>query len=43
MLKALALSILVAAISLPPAAQAQQVANAADLRYCARLSDLYVR
>jgi hypothetical protein len=43
MLKALALSILVAAISLPPAAQAQQVANAGDLRYCAQLSDLYVR
>jgi hypothetical protein len=41
--KALALSILVAAISLPPAAQAQQVASAADLRYCAQLSDLYIR
>jgi hypothetical protein len=41
--KALALPILVAAISWPPAAQAQQVANAADLRYCAQLSDLYIR
>ncbi|HZX85650.1 MAG TPA: hypothetical protein VFF19_18910 [Reyranella sp.] len=40
MLKALALSILVTAISLPPAAQAQQVATAADLRYCAQLGDL---
>ena len=41
--KALALSILVAAISLPAAAHAQQVATAADLRYCAQLSDLYIR
>jgi hypothetical protein len=41
--KALALSILVAAIFLPPAAHAQQVATAADLRYCAQLSELYVR
>jgi hypothetical protein len=43
MLKALALPILAAAISLPPAAQAQQVANAGDLRYCAQLSELYIR
>jgi hypothetical protein len=41
--KALALSILVAAISLLPAAQAQQVATAGDLRYCAQLSNLYIR
>jgi hypothetical protein len=41
--KALALSILVAAISLPPAAQAQQVATTGDLRYCAQLSELYIR
>ena len=41
--KALALSILIAATLLPPAAHAQQVASAADLRYCAQLSDLYVR
>jgi hypothetical protein len=41
--KALALSIVVAAISLSPAAHAQQVANAADLRYCAQLSELYIR
>jgi hypothetical protein len=41
--KALALSIVVAAISLPPAAQAQQVASAGDLRYCAQLSNLYIR
>ena len=41
--KALGLSILIAAIFLPPAAHAQQVARAADLRYCAQLSELYVR
>ena len=41
--KALALSILFAATLLPAAAQAQQVASAADLRYCAQLSDLYIR
>lgn len=41
--KALALSIVTATIFLPPAAHAQQVATAADLRYCAQLSDLYVR
>ena len=40
--KALALSILTAVL-LAPAAQAQQVATAADLRYCAQLSQLYVR
>jgi hypothetical protein len=41
--KALALSILIAAILLPPGAQAQQSTRAADLRYCAQLSDLYIR
>ena len=41
--KALGLPILVAAIFLPPVAQAQQVASAADLRYCTQLSELYVR
>jgi hypothetical protein len=41
--KALALSILIAAILLPPGVNAQQVATAADLRYCAQLSQLYVR
>ncbi|HEX9328937.1 MAG TPA: hypothetical protein VF915_20605 [Reyranella sp.] len=41
--KALALSILIAAIFLPPGAHAQQVARAADLRYCAQLSELYIR
>jgi hypothetical protein len=41
--KALALSILIAAIALPTGSQAQQLARAADLRYCAQLSDLYVR
>jgi hypothetical protein len=41
--KALALSILAAAVLLAPAAHAQQVATAADLRYCAELSYLYVR
>jgi len=41
--KALALSILVAAVVLPPVAQAQQAARTTDLRYCAQLSDLYVR
>jgi hypothetical protein len=43
MLKALALSILTAAFFLPPDAHAQQVGTAADLRYCAQLSELYVR
>jgi hypothetical protein len=41
--KTLAQSILFAATLLAPGAQAQQVASAADLRYCARLSELYVR
>jgi hypothetical protein len=43
MSKAFGLSILIAMISLTPGAQAQQVARAGDLRYCAQLSDLYVR
>ena len=33
----------VVAVSLPLAANAQQNPRTADLRYCARLSDLYVR
>jgi hypothetical protein len=33
----------VAAVSLPLAANAQQNPRAADLQYCAQLSDLYVR
>ena len=41
--KAFALSILMAAIVLPPGAHAQQVARAGDLRYCAQLSELYIR
>ena len=40
---ALALVIACAAVALPVAANAQQASRAADLRYCARLSDLYVR
>jgi hypothetical protein len=40
MLKVPGLSIMIAAICLPPAAQAQQ---ASDLRYCAQLSNLYIR
>lgn len=43
MLKALPLSILIAATLLSPAAHAQQVATASDLRYCAQLSELYIR
>ena len=43
MLKALGLSILIATIALPLGAHAQQVASAADLRYCAQLSGLYIR
>ena len=41
--KALALSILTAAIFLPPTAHAQPATRAADLRYCAQLSELYIR
>ncbi|MPZ33785.1 MAG: hypothetical protein GEV13_22810 [Rhodospirillales bacterium] len=41
--KAFGLSILIAAISVPPGAHAQQVARAADLRHCAQLSELYIR
>ena len=33
----------VAAVCLPPAAYAQQANRAADLQYCAELSNLYVR
>lgn len=43
MSKALGLSILIATIAVPAAAQAQQAARAADLRYCAQLSELYIR
>ena len=43
MSKALGLSILIATIAVPAAAQAQQTARAADLRYCAQLSELYIR
>ena len=43
MRKALALSILIAAILLPPVTHAHQVATTADLRYCAQLCELYVR
>ena len=41
--KVLGVSILIAAICLPPVAQAQQSARVADLRYCSQLSDLYIR
>lgn len=41
--KVLGLSILMAAICLPPGVHAQQAARTADLRYCAQLSDLYIR
>lgn len=41
--KALGLPILIAAIFLPSGAHAQQGATAADMRYCAQLSDLYIR
>lgn len=41
--KALALSILIATIALPTGSQAQQATRAADLRYCAQLSELYIR
>ena len=41
--KTLALSILIATIALPTGSQAQQADRAADLRYCAQLSELYVR
>lgn len=43
MSKALVLSILIAMIALPTGSQAQQATRAADLRYCAQLSDLYIR
>ena len=42
MSKALAILATVA-VSLPLAAQAQQDSRAADLQYCARLSELYIR
>ena len=43
MSKALAILAAVASISLPLAAEAQQDGRAADLQYCARLSELYIR
>jgi hypothetical protein len=43
MRKAFALSILIAMASLASGAHAQQAARATDLRYCAQLSDLYIR
>jgi hypothetical protein len=43
MLKAFALPILIAAIALPPGVHAQQTSRATDLRYCAQLSELYIR
>lgn len=41
--KILRFSIMIAAICLPPGVHAQQAARAADLRYCAQLSELYIR
>ena len=41
--KIFGLFILIATIFLPPGAHAQQVASAADLRYCVQLSELYIR
>jgi hypothetical protein len=41
--KVLGFAILITAICLPAATQAQQSGRAADLRYCAQLSNLYVR
>lgn len=43
MARALKLVIAVATVALPLAVSAQQDRRAADLRYCATLSDLYVR
>lgn len=43
MSKAFVLSILIATVSLPPGAYAQQATPATELRYCAQLSDLYIR
>jgi hypothetical protein len=43
MSKALVTLAAIAAVCLPVASQAQQDRRAADLQYCARLSDLYVR
>jgi len=43
MSKALQILVALAAVSLPVAAHAQQDNRAADFRYCAQLSDLYVR
>jgi hypothetical protein len=37
------IAFVLAALALPTAASAQQDSRAADLRYCARLSELYVR
>ena len=43
MSKVLVVLAVVAAVCLPPAAYAQQANRAADLQYCAQLSNLYVR
>ncbi|GEP55770.1 hypothetical protein [Reyranella soli] len=43
MSKVLVVLAAVAAVCLPPAAYAQQGSRAADLQYCAQLSNLYVR
>jgi hypothetical protein len=43
MSKALAILAAVASVCLPLVAQAQQTSRTADLQYCARLSDLYIR
>ena len=43
MSKAFVTLVAVAAVCLPAASHAQQDRRAADLQYCARLSDLYVR
>ena len=42
-MKALGLPVALAAVVLPLAAHAQQDSRSADLRYCAQLSDLYIR
>lgn len=43
MSRAFVILVAVAGTCLPPVAHAQQNRRAADLQYCARLSDLYVR
>ena len=43
MLRISGLMVALMAVALPMAARAQQDSRAADLRYCARLSELYIR